>query len=297
MNYDYYRIFYYVAKHKNITKAAEELYSSQPAVTRVIQSMEDQLGCRLFIRHKTGVELTREGQVLYDYVALAHSQLTKGEEEVSRAMNTENGIIYIGATVTALHEFLFDYLNKFHERFPGVRYRIATGSSDGTIERLKNGTVDLAFVTTPFSRPRDANIAKIHTFQDILIGGKEYRELSRKKNKLSDVMKKPFVALVKGMQWRDFLDKTFAENGMTLDAEIETDSADMIIPIIRHNLGIGFIPSSMAKNSMQRGEVFRIPLEQELQPRSVFLLTDRTHPQTNASRELYRSVISEYLIE
>ena len=75
MNYEYYKIFYHVAKHKNSTKAATELYSSQPAVTRALQNMEGELGCKLFIRKKTGVELTREGENLYKYAQVAFQQL------------------------------------------------------------------------------------------------------------------------------------------------------------------------------------------------------------------------------
>ena len=78
MNYDYFRIFYYVGKHKNITRAANELYSSQPALTRAIQNLERELGCRLFVRTKTGVEFTNEGQRLFEYVNIAHNQLLKG---------------------------------------------------------------------------------------------------------------------------------------------------------------------------------------------------------------------------
>ena len=80
MNYEYYKIFYFVGKHKNITKAAAELYSSQPAVTRAIQNLENELNCRLFVRNKTGVEFTHEGRTLFDYVSVAQSQLLKGEE-------------------------------------------------------------------------------------------------------------------------------------------------------------------------------------------------------------------------
>ena len=69
MNYEHCKIFYCVGKHKNITKAANELYSSQPAVSRAIMSLENELGCRLFIRNKNGVEFTHEGQTLFNYEA------------------------------------------------------------------------------------------------------------------------------------------------------------------------------------------------------------------------------------
>ena len=68
MNYGYYNTFLYVAKFKSISKAAKELYTSQPAVTRVIKLIEKELGCSLFVRSKYGVELTKEGEILYEYV-------------------------------------------------------------------------------------------------------------------------------------------------------------------------------------------------------------------------------------
>ena len=155
MNYEYYKIFYYVGKHKNITRAAVEMYSSQPAVTRAIQNLETELGCRLFIRTKNGVEFTHEGKTLFDYVNIAHSQLLKGENEVSRAISIENGTIYIGATVTALHGFLFEFLNEFHCAHPGIKFKINSGSNNGTIEKLKNGIVDIAFVSTPCNQSKE----------------------------------------------------------------------------------------------------------------------------------------------
>ena len=113
MNYEYCKMFYYVGKHKNITKAAAELYSSQPAVSRALQSLEQELGCRLFVRNKSGVEFTHEGKILYEYASVAYTQLLKAEDEVSKSVSTEDGTIYIGSTITALYGYLFTIMNEF----------------------------------------------------------------------------------------------------------------------------------------------------------------------------------------
>ena len=81
-SFDYYRTFYYVAKYKNFTRAATMLLSSQPSVTRSIQNLESELGCRLFIRSRHGVTLTPEGEMLYRYVAPACERILRGEEEL-----------------------------------------------------------------------------------------------------------------------------------------------------------------------------------------------------------------------
>ncbi len=292
MNYEYYKIFYYVGKHKNITRAAVELYSSQPAVTRAIQNLETELGCRLFVRTKNGVEFTHEGQTLFDYVRIAHMQIMKGENEINHAISAESGTIYIGTTVTALHNFLFDILDDFHLKHPNVKLKINTASNNGTIERLKNGIVDVAFVSTPFHASKNLNTVKVRSFNDILIAGNSFSKLKDKTLELSELKNYPFVCLRHSMQLRQFIDEFFTENDLAVTPDIEADSADLLIPMIAHNFGLGFVPQGMAERAIARGEVFRIPLEKELPERAICMITDPHHPQTNASREFTGTIKS-----
>ena len=290
MNYEYYRIFYYVGKHKNITRAAVELYSSQPAVTRAVQNLETELGCRLFIRTKNGVEFTHEGKKLYDYVNIAHNQLIKGKNEVSRSISAEEGTIYIGATVTALHCFLFDFLNNFHFKHPKVKFKINTGSSNAMIEKLKNGIVDLAFVSTPCTVSKPLHTVTVNSFKDILIAGESFTELKDKTLSLADIKNYPFVCLRHSMQLRQFIDDIFADKGLAISPDIEADGADLLVPMISHNFGLGFVPQGMAQEAIDRGEVFRVTTDTDLPERSICMITDVHHPQTNASRELAKMV-------
>lgn len=291
MNYEYYKIFYYVGKHKNITRAAVELYSSQPAVTRAIQNLESELGCRLFVRTKSGVEFTHEGQTLYDYVRIAHSQILKGEDEISHSISAENGTIYIGTTVTALHGFLFGILDDFHSRHPNVKFKINTGSNNGTVEKLKTGIYDVAFVSTPCNTGKSLNSATVRKFNDILIAGNNFSELKGKTITLGDIKNYPFVCLRHSMQLRQFIDDIFAQNGIAITPDIEADSADLLVPMISHNFGLGFVPQYMADNAVARGEVFKVSLDTDLPERSICMITDPHHPQTNASREFVKTII------
>lgn len=290
MNYEYYKIFYYVGKHKNITRAAVELYSSQPAITRAIQNLESELGCRLFVRTKNGVEFTHEGQKLFEYVNVAHNQLLKGEEEVSRSISIDGGTIYVGATVTALHNFLFEMLDYFHNLHPAVKFKINTGSNNGTIEKLKTGIIDLAFVSTPFNNLKTLHATEVAKFNDILIAGNAFSDVKDKTLTLADIKKYPFVCLRHSMQLRQFIDDIFAENELAITPDIEADGADLLIPMIAHNFGLGFVPEGLAESALQRGDVFRVKLEKELPERYIYMVTDPHHTQTNASREFYKTV-------
>lgn len=293
MNYEYCKIFYFVGKHKNITKAAAELYSSQPAVSRAIQSLEQELGCRLFVRNKSGVEFTHEGKILYEYASIAYSQLLKAEDEVSQSVSTDGGTIYIGSTITALYGYLFKILNDFREKHPKVKFKITTDSSDRTIEKLKTGIVDLSFVTTPFKNDGHLSVSKISEFNDILIAGNRFSQLKDKTLSLEELSEFPLICLKEGMQLREFLDDIFAKNNLTFVPEIEPDSAQLIVQMVRHNFGLGFVPQSLAEEAIGRGEIFKVTLTDELPQRHICLITDSHHPVTSASRELVRMINSQ----
>ena len=292
MNYEYCKIFYYVGKHKNITKAAAELYSSQPAVSRAIQSLEQELGCRLFIRNKYGVEFTHEGKILYEYASVAYTQLLKAEDEVSRSVSPEGGTIYIGATITALHGYLFNVLNEFHDKHPKVKFKITTGSSDKTIDKLKNGIVDLSFVTTPFKGSKEFSVVKIKKCSDILIAGNRFEKLKDRTLTLEDIVSYPLICLEEGMQLREFIDGIFEKNNLPFAPDIEPDSAHLIVQMVKNNFGLGFVPQSLAEEEIGRGEVFKVNLATELPTRHICLITDPHHPLTSASRELVRMINS-----
>ena len=149
VNFEYYKIFYYVAKYKSITQAASLLYSSQPSISRMIKILEQELGCTLFIRTRKGVALTPEGEELFDHVAPACEELFVGEELLSRSYGLQGDTIRIGASETALRCFLFDNLELFYAEHPAIKLKIYNHTASEALENLKNGNVDLAVVSTP----------------------------------------------------------------------------------------------------------------------------------------------------
>lgn len=292
MNYEYYKIFYYVGKHKNITRAATELYSSQPAVSRAIRNLEEELGCVLFQRSKHGVEFTHEGQILFNYVSSGCSQFMRGEEEINKAIDPESGTIHIGTTITSMYGFLFEVIRLFRRSHPKTRFIISTGSSNKTMEKVRNGLVDIAFVTTPFIPSRSLVQSRVLDFSDILIcgNGEPYKKLLDRTVRLDELSDYPFVCLEEGMQFRQHIDDFFEENELRFSPEIELDSADQIVPFVKKNYGLAFVPEDIAKEAIDLGEVRKITPEKTPAPRSVYMVTNPTHPVTGASREFSRII-------
>ena len=153
ITYDYYRIFYYAAKYKSFSKAAEILMSNQPNITHFMNNLENQLGCRLFIRSNRGVTLTREGEKLYKHVTIAYQHFQLAELELANDKSLQSGIITVGVSEIALHLLILQVMADFRKAYPGIRIRLSNHSTPETIQEVKDGLVDLAVVSTPADIP------------------------------------------------------------------------------------------------------------------------------------------------
>ena len=144
INLEYYRIFYYVAKYQNFTRAARALGNGQPNITRAINLLEQEIRCTLFIRTNRGVRLTPEGERLYVRVAAAMEQLQLAEEELQASSGLEHGSISIGASETALNVYLLEKLRSFHMDYPEIRLKIYNHSTPQAVQAVKKGEIDFA---------------------------------------------------------------------------------------------------------------------------------------------------------
>lgn len=287
-NFEYYKVFYYVSKYGNLTKAASVLKTSQPAVTRTIHNLENDLGCRLFIRSKKGMALTPEGKTFYEYVSAGCAQFFKGENDLSNLISLENGTIYISATETALHCYLFQAMGEFNAKYPNVHFKVLNNSTTDSVNAVKEGKVDLAFVSTNLQVMKPLKRKILQNYHEILIGGSRYSELQGRKVSLDELSSYPWISLTSEALTRNFLNEYFAQHGLRFSPDMELATTDMILPAVRHNLGIGFIPEEFAKADLENGAVFEIDVEEVLPERSVILIYDTEYPQSIASKEFQK---------
>ncbi len=282
MNYEYYKVFFAVGRNKNITRAAEELLSSQPAVTRVIKNMESEFGCQLFIRSKTGVEFTREGQNLYNLIEAPCNLLMRADQELYQSVGWKSGTIHIGTTDTALQCFLFDFLETFRKKYVDINFKIRTGSSSKMISQLKSGEIDLVFNTTPFPNVRSLSVTPVYEIRDILVGGRKYKALQNKPATLKDLQNYPFILLSRNMQYRQFVDDFFSKIGVHIEPALEADSSGLIVPMAVHNWGLAFVPEEMAMGELRNGNIVKIELTDMIPLRTVTLVVDSDRPLSRA---------------
>ena len=176
---DYYKIFYVVAKSGNITKAANELNISQPAISKCIKLLEQQLGGQLFVRTKRGVNLTEEGKEFYKYIEQAMEFINNAEHKFSEMVNLDTGLIKIGISTTLTKKYLMPFIELFHELYPKIRIQIQTAVSTRLFELLRQGLVDLVIVNLPVDKVNDIEIIKVKEVQDCFIVGDAYKDLTK----------------------------------------------------------------------------------------------------------------------
>lgn len=272
-NLEYYRTFYYVATLGSITKTAEALFLSQPAVTRSIQKLEEQFKCLLFRRVSKGMKLTKEGCVLLEYVSEAFHQLMEGEKKIKQMTSFEAGQLEIAATETAIYHFLLPKIKIFRDAYPQVDVHVTGSSTRETIEMVLNNSVDLAIAVTPVPENDNISIYEGFLFQDIFLGGPHYAHLKGKKIPLTELLEYPIVTVEKGTSARENIDRWFAEQGILFEPDFSVRTSTMILPFVESNMAIGVIPSLFANNSVEKAGCFEIMTDQMIPARRLAIIS------------------------
>ncbi len=283
ISFDYYRIFYFAARYRSFTKAAAALDNNQPNITRCINNLEAQLGCRLFVRSNRGITLTPEGEKLYLRVSAAYSQLSLGEAELMEDQGLDSGIVTIAASGSALRLFLLNRLEAFHREYPNVRFKISNQTSPQAVNEIKNGLADIAVITSPAHIPSSVRSRTLMSFRECLICGSRYSHLADTPQSLKALSGLPFIFLSEKTGTRQLYSDFFLEKGIQLHADIEVATMDQILPMVQHNLGVGFYPERLARSSEG---IFRIALSDNLPERHIYLLEQKNLPESIAAKKL-----------
>lgn len=273
VSYDSYKVFYYVAYYQNITLAAKALYLTQPTVSHYILNLEKELNCKLFVRSKKGMQLSPEGELLFEHIAKAYEEISYGEEKLKEYLNLGKGIIKIGATETTLRYYLISALGKFKEKYPNIQLRIRNTTCQLVEDSIKDGSLDLAVMTTPFpDNYLDAH--QLADFSMVGIAGPAFSYLTDRPMGYREISRYPIICLEPGTSGRIYLEKLFASHGVHLQPDIELSSADLITPLAEQNMGIGFVPRFFAEQAILGKKVIELTFKEPLPGRSICMLTD-----------------------
>ena len=289
MNIDFelYRIFYVVANNKNITKASEELHISQPAISKSIKNLEDQLGGQLFVRTKRGVILTEEGKEFYNYIKQAIEYINNAESKFTDLINLETGTIKIGISSTLTKEFLLPYLEEFHEKYPKIDIQINTSISVELLSKLRNGLLDIVILhLADRNYGDDIEITKCKKITDCFAVNKKYKDLIGKELSIKDLNNYPLILQPKGATTRAFLDNFTREYGVTLNPNMELAGYNLVVEFTRIGLGIGYINKDYSSKLLDSKELFELNIKEKIPSRYIGIALSKNHIPNFSTKKL-----------
>ena len=272
VNLELYKVFISVAKNKNITKAANELCISQPGVSKSIKNLEEQLNCTLFIRTKSGVQLTQEGNMIYEKLTDAIEIIDNAEKSLMEMINMENGYLNIGVSNTLTRNFLLKYIEEFHQLYPNIKIQIYTNPTSELITKARNGIVDLIILNLPYNVPNDFYMQKLKNIQDCFIANKNFEYLKNKSLNLNELNNYPLILMAKNSNTRTFLDDFCLKQNITLIPEMELASYSLVVEFIKSGFGIGMVTKDFVKEELNNGSIFELNVKPKLDNRYIGLI-------------------------
>lgn len=287
MNIDFnlYYIFYVTAKHQNITKAAEELFVSQPSVTQAIKSLESQIGATLFIRTKKGVTLTEEAKVLYEFIKEGITYIKNGENKFQELMNLQEGTLKIGASTTVTENVLVPYLQKFKELYPKISISIINHLTTDLIQLLRNGSVDLLVLNLPTKEANDLKVVPFYEVHDTFMVGKQYEHLTKTKCDIKDLLNSDFIFQKNPSNTRQFLDQWLKKEDILINPKLEVVSFHLVKNLTKAGMGIGYLTKEFVMSEIKNKELFVLPMVQTIPSRKIGIVTLKKNVPSFAARQ------------
>lgn len=292
-NLEYYRVFYILAKTGSISRAAAELYVTQPAVSQSLSKLEDELKCTLFIRSSRGITLTSDGQMLLSYVQPAINSLLKAEAEFGKLRNLDIGEVRIGASDTICMYYLPDYLRRFQALHPDIAIKVINRTSGEIITLLRNGLVDFGIVNMPLENDQNIVIRTADTIQDCFVAGKKFEMYKGQTLTREEILQLPLILLEKGTATRRYVDSLLQKNGIKHTPSLELGSVDLLVKFALTGLGVAFVIKDYITDRIESGDLFVMDFGFDIPKRHIGIATMKNIPLPTAPSAFVKMLLDK----
>lgn len=259
-----YKVFYMVAQTKSISKAAELLYVSQPAVSYSIKTLEESLHGQLFFRTPKGVELTPEAEKLYEAVKSSYRSLAIGEKLFTEDKNLITGDLYIGCNPSLFQVGLYPYIATYHKQYPGIKIHIISKPASDLIKMLENHELDMVIrkfgMETSF---RNFSVKIASQITHCFFCNKDYKHLSQKKEvTLEELSTYPLLVLNQSSYERRALDNDFKKQNVKLEPIMDFTYHAPIVYLVKLGYGIGYTLKESIQHELDTKELYQLHISQ-----------------------------------
>lgn len=290
-NLNYYKAFYMVAKYKNISKAADALFISQPAISKSLSRLEENLGCTLFSRTSRGVSLTADGEILYERIREAFAAIEAGEEELRHRTELGIGQLRIGVSTTLCKYILLPYLQNFIRQHPHIRITIECQSTLHTVELLESGQIDIGLIGAP-KHHGTLTFLPLKKIQDTFVATQSYLDnLSIREHTDSDLfLSSTLMLLDEENITRQYINDYFYRNQIKTNQILEVSSMDLLIEFAKIGIGAACVIREFVEQELKESTLIEIPMAEPIESRSIGFAYSNSHKLSKSALTFLNSV-------
>ena len=277
----------------SITKAANSLYISQPAITKSIKKLEADLGITLFNRGPKGVTLTENGKIFYDFIKNGVESFMNGEHKLTSLKNLETGIIKIGASATVTRYFLLPFIEKFHILFPNIDISITNGLTNNLISDLKKGSLDLLILNLPMTEDNDLIITQCAVLNDCFAGNLDYKKQINSPISIKELVNNfPIITQKEPSNTRTFLNSIMKENNISFHPKFDIVSYALVKDFAKIGMGISYITKEFAKEELENKFLYEIPIKETIPTRGLGIVLPKNMISSFSTKKLVEMIMS-----
>lgn len=259
INFEYYKVFYVVAKHLNITKAGQELFISQPAVTQTINKLEKELGEKLFLRSNKGLQLTTFGKEVFNKVEKGVLSLAQIKLDAENFGGLKQGSLVIGAGTHLTKAVLSKPMAMFSKHFPNINIAIKDNKKEIMLQMLSAGHIDLFVSNNLFLDNEKFDFVPLFKDKRVFVASKEFLE-QNKPHTFENFSKNKFIVISKGSSSAKELSDIAEKKQFTISPKLEVEGYSLIISMVARGLGVGFLPEFIVKEEIKKGDFVALDL-------------------------------------
>jgi len=256
------QVFYTVAKQLSFTKAAEQLFMTQPAVTFQVKQLEEHFSARLFERSHGRITLTPAGQLVLDYAERILGLGEEMEKRVGELSGAIGGPLSLGASTTIAEFILPRVLGEFKASYPQVQTRMAVANSETIVNRVADHSIDLGLIESP-SNASNVQIEVCAEDELVMICAPGYKLAKQKEVAPREIAGEPYISRESGSGTRDFADAYFRRSGIApedLNIVMELGSPEAIKGVVETGIGIAIMSRATVAKELRLGALVAIPL-------------------------------------
>ena len=257
INYNLYKSFLVVYETKNISRAADILYISQPAVSHNIKELAKQLNIQLFYKKSNGMNTTSEADILYKYISSAFNSIWKGELTISDMAGLKTGVVKVGIPSYLTILFLSDIITDFRSKYPNVKIEIVSKPIPDLITMLQTQNIDIVIDSQPISPEKTTTSIKyLKSYNHCFFTTDKY--YSSKSFGIDNINNLPLIIPSQNSEEIKLLKNSVV--GLKINPVIEAWTTESMIKLVKEGNGVGYCQEEYIKEELENGSLKKLNL-------------------------------------